>query len=212
MNTLYYALLSLQLTTNARDNAMRENQVPPELDDYEELFNDVQNALKVLPPEPPKDATACELIEAAMGRGEKLIVLTTAQAAHLLNLVSEGAQAAQAVVDNWSSGDLAGAVNGLQNWKAEAEDELPARLRYDWHVCTDDNEHVGLYRIDASGEPEDDFVQAAVISAHAQEQIEVICNRLNADEITEDEAAVLVRALDDPFTQPEGWDGSAPLS
>ena len=196
MNPLYYAMLSLRLTTNARDNAMRENQVPPELDDYEELYNDVQTALKALPPEPTAETSAAEQIEAAMGRGEKLVVLTTAQAAHLLNLVSEGAVAARTVIDNWSSGDLAGAVNALESWVEEAEAELPVSPKYDWHVSTDDSEHVGLYRIDANGEPQDDFVQAAVVTDHAQAEIEAICARLNADEITEDEAIAQVRALE----------------
>ena len=38
--------------------------------------------------------------------------------------LSAGIEAAQRVVDNWSKGDLAGAVNGLEGWIASARETL----------------------------------------------------------------------------------------
>ncbi|USN14507.1 hypothetical protein DOMOVOI_00320 [Brevundimonas phage vB_BpoS-Domovoi] len=75
--------------------------------------------------------------------------------------------------------------------------EPTAAPQYGWHVSDDDAAHVGLHRIDSEGEAEDDFVQAATISDHAHRQVEVICARLNAGEITEDAAIAQVRALAD---------------
>ena len=36
----------------------------------------------------------------------------------------DGIAAAQRVIDNWSKGDLAGAVNGLEEWIASARETL----------------------------------------------------------------------------------------
>ena len=42
-----------------------------------------------------------------------------------MRCIDAGIEAAQAVVDNWSSGDLASAVNGLEDWATQAADLLP---------------------------------------------------------------------------------------
>ena len=38
--------------------------------------------------------------------------------------LKDGIEAAQRVIDNWSQGDLAGAVNGLEEWIASARKTL----------------------------------------------------------------------------------------
>jgi len=40
-------------------------------------------------------------------------------------LIEAGIEAAQAVVDNWSEGDLAGAVRELEDWAVRAADYIP---------------------------------------------------------------------------------------
>jgi len=39
--------------------------------------------------------------------------------------IESGIEAVQEVVDNWESGDLAGAVNGAEDWATQAGDLLP---------------------------------------------------------------------------------------
>lgn len=51
--------------------------------------------------------------------------ITVVTAHDLAQVVSAGIDAAQGVVDNWSSGDLSGAVNVLEDWAVQAADYLP---------------------------------------------------------------------------------------
>lgn len=46
-------------------------------------------------------------------------------AAELQTVIDAGIEAIQAIVDNWESGDLAGAVNGGEDWATQAADWLP---------------------------------------------------------------------------------------
>jgi hypothetical protein len=40
-------------------------------------------------------------------------------------VISAGIEAVQKVIDNWSEGDLANAVNELEDWAIQAADYLP---------------------------------------------------------------------------------------
>ena len=43
----------------------------------------------------------------------------------LETVINAGIEATQSVIDNWKSGDLAGAVNNLEDWAVKAADYLP---------------------------------------------------------------------------------------
>ena len=66
------------------------------------------------------DDWAADLLDAAIkgGVGETL-------SERLMDRLMEGVAAGRAVVENWSSGDLAGAVNGLDGWVDEMVAEFP---------------------------------------------------------------------------------------
>ena len=66
------------------------------------------------------DATAKktldDYLDAALEGGEKMVTLPTALLLALWSDASGGVAAAREVVANWSGGDLAGAVNNLEEW------------------------------------------------------------------------------------------------
>ncbi|UTC28652.1 hypothetical protein MARCHEWKA_01390 [Brevundimonas phage vB_BpoS-Marchewka] len=62
------------------------------------------------------EPTIDSVLDAAMAAGEKTVTLSTALLLSLYQDAAEGVLLAQGVVDNWASGDLAGAVNALEGW------------------------------------------------------------------------------------------------
>lgn len=66
------------------------------------------------------DATAKktldDYLDAALEGGEKMVTLPTSLLLALWSDASGGVAAAREVVANWSGGDLAGAVNNLEEW------------------------------------------------------------------------------------------------
>ena len=66
------------------------------------------------------DATAKktldDYLDAAMNAGEKMVTLPTSLLLALWSDAAAGVAGAREVVANWSGGDLAGAVNNLEEW------------------------------------------------------------------------------------------------
>ncbi|UTC29098.1 hypothetical protein BAMBUS_00150 [Brevundimonas phage vB_BpoS-Bambus] len=62
------------------------------------------------------EPTIDSVLDAAMAAGEKTVTLSTALLLSLYQDAAEGVMLAQGVVENWSGGDLAGAVNALEGW------------------------------------------------------------------------------------------------
>lgn len=60
--------------------------------------------------------TLDDYLDAALEGGEKMVTLPTALLLALWSDASGGVAAAREVVANWSGGDLAGAVNNLEEW------------------------------------------------------------------------------------------------
>ena len=62
------------------------------------------------------EPTIDSVLDAAMNAGEKTVTLPTALLLKLYQDAAEGVLLAEGVITNWSGGDLAGAVNALEEW------------------------------------------------------------------------------------------------